>query len=257
MSVAGELEDLGRGMGADVDGFVRDGKQELERHTLEHPQRLFGVLREVNPVLRIHDTAIVTRCRDVVEALTNEESFGVEPCLGKMQSLARDFIRCLNDCAQYERDISILRLAALADEDEAVRTYMWEAMPLEPQGTGLLRRTPTSFTIVAGTMHATTVPAGTLTFAATQSSMLDGEVIEEPTEFRTDQRRPRVPAFRRRDARVLRPLRQGDADPPDRKGDAAPAESRGRRREPCQERAVPTVPFSHVRPLGQRCAGAR
>jgi hypothetical protein len=28
-------------------------------------------------------------------------------------------------------------------------------------------------------MHATTVPAGTLTFAATQSAMLDGEVIEE------------------------------------------------------------------------------
>ena len=249
MSVAGELEDLGRGMGADVDGFVRDGKQELERHTLEHPQPLFDVLREVKPVLLIHHTAIVTRCRDVVEVLTNEESFGVEPCRGKMQSLAGDFTLCLNDCAEYERDISILRLAALADEDEAVRTYMWEAMRLEPQGPGLLRRTLTSFTIAAGTMHATTVPAGTLTFAATQSAMLDGEVIEEPTEFRTDQPRPRVPAFRRRDARVLRPLRPRDADPPDRKGAAGPAEARarrGRRREPCQERPVPTVPFSHV-----------
>jgi hypothetical protein len=41
MSVAGELEDLGRRMGADVDGFVRDRKQELERHTLQPPQPLF------------------------------------------------------------------------------------------------------------------------------------------------------------------------------------------------------------------------
>jgi hypothetical protein len=191
------------------------------------------VLREVNRVLLIPDPAIVTGCRDVVEVLTNDESFGVEPCLGKMQSLAGDFTPCLNDCAQSERDIWILRLAALADEDEAVRTYMWEAVRLEPQGPGLLRRTLGSFTIAAGTMHATSVPAGTLTFVATQSAML-GEVIEEPPAFRTDQPRPRVPAFRRRDARVLRPLRQCDADPPDRKGAAPPAESRargGRRRE--------------------------
>ena len=33
-------------------------------------------------------------------------------------------------------------------------------------------------------MHETTIPKGTLTFAATQSAMLDGDVIDDPEEFR-------------------------------------------------------------------------
>lgn len=355
MSVFGELEDFGRGMGADVDRFVREGKQELEQHAIEHPQPLFDLLRTVKPVLLIHDIAIVTRYRDVVEVLTNDEAFGVEPYRGKMQSLAGEFILGLDDCAAYEHDVSILRLAAprsdipklasfvtetaeelveqavqsdgcvdvaqlskrvparllarwfglpggeedpliawtlsmfedifinvkndpqihdaalkasaqlrpyletavakregaggedvlgrllamqstpataltdeqiatnliglatgfiptvatattfaldalldrpealasaqqaaAADDEEAVRAHIWEAMRLEPQGPGLLRCTLTSFTVADGTMHATTIPAGTLTFAATESAMLDGEAVEEPTEFRTD-----------------------------------------------------------------------
>lgn len=33
-------------------------------------------------------------------------------------------------------------------------------------------------------MHATTVAAGTVTFAATESAMLDGSVVDDPDEFR-------------------------------------------------------------------------
>jgi cytochrome P450 len=76
--------------------------------------------------------------------------------------------------------------AAWADDVDAVRAHMWEAMRLAPQGPGLLRRASRDFRVGEGTMHETKIPAGTLTFAATQSAMLDGDVVDDPAEFRTD-----------------------------------------------------------------------
>ena len=74
--------------------------------------------------------------------------------------------------------------AARADDDDAVRAYMFEAMRLAPQGPGLFRRARTDFEVAEGSMHATKNPAGTLTFAATQSAMLDDDVVDDPDEFR-------------------------------------------------------------------------
>jgi cytochrome P450 len=356
MSIFHELEQFGGRIGADVERFVNEGKQQLEQHVTEHPQPLFDLLREVKPVLLIHDIAIVTRYEDVVSVLTNDGTFGVEPYTGTMTELAGDFILGLNESPEYERDVSILRLAAprsdvptlsdfvadtarelvglgadaggtvnvadlakrvparligrwfgtpgpdedsmiawtlamfedifvnvkhdpqihlaavkaaselrpylaeaiaerkradgppgdtvvdrligmqavpataFSDEDiatsliglvvgfiptiatattfaidalldrpdalrgaqaaaeandvDTVRAYMWEAMRFAPQGPGLLRRATSDFVVGEGTMHATKVAAGTVTFAATESAMLDGTVVDDPDEFR-------------------------------------------------------------------------
>ena len=74
--------------------------------------------------------------------------------------------------------------AARADDDELVRAHMFEGMRLAPQGPGLFRRTRTDFEVAEGSMHATKIPAGTLTFAATQSAMLDDDVVDDPGDFR-------------------------------------------------------------------------
>ena len=338
---------------SDVEGFVQDGAKQLEQHVQEHPQPLFTLLRDLRPVLLIHDIAIVTRYDDVVEVLSNDAAFSVEPYAGKMQALAGEFILGLDDSAQYERAVSILRLAApradlprlagfveqtaqelatsspgggrldvvqfaervparligrwfgtpgpdedsmiawtkamfedifvnlkddpaihaaamdasvklraylagliasrkggaagddvlgrliamqstpgtalsdeeiatnligllvgfiptvstassfaidalldrpdalrsaqkaaLADDDRAVQAHMWEAMRLAPQGPGLIRRARSDFVVGEGSHHATTVAAGTPVFAATESAMLDGRVIEDPDGFR-------------------------------------------------------------------------
>lgn len=353
MSIFGELEELGTRIGADVERLLREGKAELQQEVTEHPQPLFALLRTVKPVLLIHDIAFVTRYADVVDVLTNDGAFGVEPYTGKMQALAGDFILGLDETPEYERDVSILRLAAprsdvpklsdfvaqtaeelvaraggtinvadvakrvparligrwfgtpgpdedsmiawtmamfedifvnvkndpqiheaaaqassklrpyltdaiaerkrangaggetmldrliamqatpatafsdaeiatniiglvvgfvptiatattfaidvlldrpdalhsaqaaaQADDIDTVRAHMWEAMRLAPQGPGLLRRATTDFVLGEGTHHATRVPAGTVTFAATQSAMLDGDVVTDPNEFR-------------------------------------------------------------------------
>lgn len=353
MSIFGELEELGTRIGADVERLLREGKAELQQEVTEHPQPLFALLRTVKPVLLVHDIAFVTRYADVVDVLTNDGAFGVEPYTGKMQALAGDFILGLDETPEYERDVSILRLAAprsdvpklsdfvaqtaeelvaraggtinvadvakrvparligrwfgtpgpdedsmiawtmamfedifvnvkndpqiheaaaqassklrpyltdaiaeskrangaggetmldrliamqatpatafsdaeiatniiglvvgfvptiatattfaidvlldrpdalhsaqaaaQADDIDTVRAHMWEAMRLAPQGPGLLRRATTDFVLGEGTHHATRVPAGTVTFAATQSAMLDGDVVTDPNEFR-------------------------------------------------------------------------
>jgi cytochrome P450 len=358
VSIVHELEQFGGRIGADVERFVNEGKQELEQHVTEHPQPLFSLLRDVKPVLLIHDIAIVTRYEDVVGVLTNDGAFGVEPYTETMKELAGDFILGLNETPEYERDVSILRLAAprsdlpalsdfvtrtarelveqaaaaggtvnvaevakraparligrwfgtpgpdedsmiawtlamfedifvnvkhdpqihaaaataasqlrpyldetiaerkhadgvpgdtvldrliamqatrvtaftdeeiatnliglvvgfiptiatattfaidalldrpdalrsaqaaaTANDIDGVRAYMWEAMRFAPQGPGVLRRATTDFVVGEGTMHATKVAAGTVTFAATQSAMLDGSVVDDPDEFRID-----------------------------------------------------------------------
>jgi hypothetical protein len=47
-----ELEQFGGRIGACVEQFVKEGKQELEQHVTEHQQPLFGLLREVKPGVR-------------------------------------------------------------------------------------------------------------------------------------------------------------------------------------------------------------
>jgi cytochrome P450 len=76
--------------------------------------------------------------------------------------------------------------AARGDDDEALRACMWEAMRLAPMAPGVVRRTAVDFEVAEGTHHATRIPAGTVTLAATQSAMLDGDVLDDPSNFRTD-----------------------------------------------------------------------
>ena len=356
MSFLDELDELADEVKDDVQELRNRAVKLLESHAREHPDRLFKLLRTVKPVLLRHNLAVVTRYHDVTAILGHDEAFSVQPYREKMVRLAGDFILGTDDSPQYERDVSILRLAAprsdvtalagfvnetaealvagapgridvadlakrvparlfgrwfgtpgpdeetlmawtlaifedifvnvkndpaisaeaetaskdlaayldeviaarkaeangapptdvvgrllamqgtsatafsdeeirinviglvcgfiptiatattfgidallerpealagaqaaaRADDDDAVRAYMIEAMRLAPQGPGLFRRARTDFEVAEGSMHATKIPAGTLTFAATQSAMLDDDVVDDPDEFRID-----------------------------------------------------------------------
>jgi cytochrome P450 len=352
MSFLDELDELADEVQDDIEELRNRAVKLLERHAREHPDRLFKLLRTVKPVLLRHNLAVVTRYHDVAEILGHDEAFSVQPYREKMVRLAGDFILGTDDSPQYERDVSILRLAAprsdvpalagfvnetaealvagsggridvadvskrvparlfgrwfgtpgpdedtlmawtlaifedifvnvkndpaisaraetaskdlaayldaaiaarkanggsasdvvgrllamqgtsatafsdeeirvnviglvcgfiptiatattfgidalldrpealagaqaaaRADDDDAVRAHMFEAMRLAPQGPGLFRRARTDFEVAEGSLHATKIPAGTLTFAATQSAMLDDDVVDDPGEFR-------------------------------------------------------------------------
>jgi cytochrome P450 len=353
MSFLDELDELADQVKDDAEELKNRAVKLLESHAREHPEGLFKLLRTVKPVVLRHNLAIVTRYHDVVEILTHDEAFSVQPYREKMTRLAGEFILGTDDSPEYERDVSILRLAAprsdvpalagfvnetaealvanaggridfadlakrvparlfgrwfgtpgpdedtlitwtlaifedifvnlkndpaiaaeanrasgalaayldeaiaarkaqqngtpddvvgrllamqstaasgfsdeeirvnviglvcgfvptiatattfaldalldrpealagaqaaaRADDDDAVRAHLFEAMRLAPQGPGLFRRARTDFEVAEGSMHATTIRAGTLTFAAVQSAMLDDDVVDDPREFR-------------------------------------------------------------------------
>ncbi|HEY3759184.1 MAG TPA: GDSL-type esterase/lipase family protein [Solirubrobacteraceae bacterium] len=124
MSALAELEHLGRRLGADVERFVRDGKQELAQHLTAHPQPLFALLRGLKPVLVIHGIAIVTRHEDVLAVLGDDDAFGVDPYGVKMRALAGEFILGLEDSLRYEREVSIMRLAAPRSDVAALTGFL-------------------------------------------------------------------------------------------------------------------------------------
>jgi cytochrome P450 len=269
MSFLDELDELADQVKDDAQELRNRAVKLLEQHAREHPDRLFKLLRTVKPVLLRHNLAIVTRYHDVAEILTHDEAFSVQPYREKMTRLAGDFILGTDDSPQYERDISILRLAAPRSDVPALAGFVEETAEALVDGAGgrinvadLSKRVPARlfgrwfgtpgpdedtliawtlvifeeifvnvkndpaiaaeantasaalaayldwrrrapacsalmrisssenavaevpFEVAEGSMHATRIPAGTLTFAATQSAMLDDDVVDDPGEFR-------------------------------------------------------------------------
>lgn len=124
-------------------------------------------------------------------------AFGDEEIVANLVGLIVGFIPTVATAATFAIDALLDRPEALAEaqrvaqagDEDGVRAYMWEAMRLAPQGPGLLRLARRPAVVGEGTMHATEIPAGTKVFAATESAMLDGRVVEDPDEFRV----PRPP----------------------------------------------------------------
>ena len=112
MTFLDELDDLAERVEQEARDTFRAAVKLLEERAREDPRRLFKLLRTVRPVVVRHGLAIVTQYDDVREVMTRDETFSVEPYRGKMQDLAGDFVLGTDDSPQYERDVSILRLAA-------------------------------------------------------------------------------------------------------------------------------------------------
>jgi cytochrome P450 len=126
MSFLDELDDLAERAEQEARDTFRDAVRLLETRAREDPRRLFKLLRTVRPVLVRHGLAIVTQYDDVREVLTRDETFSVEPYRGKMKQLAGDFILGTDDSPEYERDISILRLAAPRSDVPALAGFVTE-----------------------------------------------------------------------------------------------------------------------------------
>jgi cytochrome P450 len=83
----------------------------LQTRLSQHPQEIFALLREVRPVYIHAGTAVVTRYDDVVEVLSHDTEFSVVGYAAPMQEITGDFILGLDQGPDYERSVSLLRLA--------------------------------------------------------------------------------------------------------------------------------------------------
>jgi cytochrome P450 len=126
MSFLDELDDLAEDVAQDARDRFRAAVRLLEERAREDPVPLFKLLRTIRPVLVRNELAIVTRYDDVREVLTRDEAFSVEPYRGKMTALAGDFVLGTDDSPAYERDISILRLAAPRSDVPALAGFVAE-----------------------------------------------------------------------------------------------------------------------------------
>ncbi len=89
------------------------------------PHELFAELRESRPIFASPGMTFVTKYSDVHEVLARDEVFSVRPYALKMQRIApTGFILAIDDNPQYQRDVSILRLAFGRDDLPRIREFV-------------------------------------------------------------------------------------------------------------------------------------
>jgi cytochrome P450 len=121
---------------------------------------------------RIDDTAIRTNLIGII--------LGCIPTTSKAVALVVD------ELLRRPAELAGAQAAARADDDDLVSAYVFEALRFRPQNLGLVRTCAMDYTVARGTLHPTTIPAGTEVLVATQSAMHDGRVVTHPGRFRTD-----------------------------------------------------------------------
>ena len=81
-------------------------------------------------------------------------------------------------------ELAAARAAAVADDDDTVSAYVFEASRFKPLTPVLFRVATQAYRVAGGTLRARTIPAGAQVLAATRSAMFDGRRVEDPTAFK-------------------------------------------------------------------------
>ncbi len=105
--------------------------EHLKQHTLQYPEPVFAVLREVKPVLIVKNTAIVTRFADVQEVLSRDDVFQVT-YREKMEIVTggNNFFLGMQNSPDYERDVANMR-SVVRREDVASQIVPFVAKTAE------------------------------------------------------------------------------------------------------------------------------
>jgi cytochrome P450 len=98
---------------ANIGTFIDHFKQ----HTLQYPEPVFAVLRQVKPVLIVKNTAIITRFADVQEVLSRDDVFQVT-YKEKMEVVTggKNFFLGMQNGPDYERDVANMRSVMRRDD---------------------------------------------------------------------------------------------------------------------------------------------
>jgi cytochrome P450 len=97
---------------AEPQTVARSRAKLLSRWLTERPADLFAELLEARPTVMAPGLCVVTRAPDVREVLSNDRIFSVRPYTPRMERSTGAFILGMDRGAQYDRELSALRLAA-------------------------------------------------------------------------------------------------------------------------------------------------
>lgn len=127
---------------------------------------------QADPATRFSDTEIRTNILGYIVGL-------IAP-VSKAASLA------LDELLNRPEALAGAQQAARDGNSDLVSAYVFEALRFNPHNPGLLRVCAQDFPLAQGTDRETTIPAGIVTVAATQSAMFDDDVLPDPDAFRLD-----------------------------------------------------------------------
>src|SRR3954454_23331742 len=97
----------------------------MKQHTLQYPEPVFAVLRQVKPIIIFENTAIVTRFADVQEVLSRDDVFQVT--YGeKMRVITggADFFLGMQNSPPYERDVAHMRSVMRGEDVARIGTFV-------------------------------------------------------------------------------------------------------------------------------------
>ena len=106
--------------------------------------------------------------------------------VGAIPTTSKCCAQALDELLKRPDMLARAQQAAMANDDATFASYVFEALRFHPNNPGVFRIALEDYVIGKGTIHATSIPAGTSVFAATQSAMFDETVVAAPNEFRVD-----------------------------------------------------------------------
>ncbi len=95
-------------------------------------------------------------------------------------------VQALQELMKRPEQFELAKKAALANDDELLRKYVWEALRFHPLNPVMPRYAEKDYVIGKGTSRETKIERGATVLVGTQSAMFDEEVIPNPKAFSID-----------------------------------------------------------------------
>jgi cytochrome P450 len=106
--------------------------------------------------------------------------------VGAIPTTSKCCTQALDQLFHRPEQLKAAQAAALADDDALLAKYVFEALRFNPNNSGVFRLAAQDYRLAKPSLHATTIPKGTLVIAATQSAMFDDRFVDDPNHFRID-----------------------------------------------------------------------
>lgn len=106
--------------------------------------------------------------------------------IGAVNTTATVVAKSLDQLLRRPEALAGAQVAALADDDQLVANYVFEALRFSPMGAGIFRVTSEDYVLAKGETRAALIPSGATVLASTQSAMMDELELDAPEEFRVD-----------------------------------------------------------------------
>jgi cytochrome P450 len=108
--------------------------------------------------------------------------------IGTVETSSQAIVQVIAQLLGRPATLAAAQAAARAGDDTSFDGYVWEALRFDPINPLIFRLCESDYVLAGGTPHQTTIMAGTVVFACTESAMFDHREVPDPETF--NPRRP-------------------------------------------------------------------